>query len=262
MHRIKKHFIINVAMFFLLVSFAGADLKDGLVLYLPFDEGRGQIANDLSGKKHNGSIEKAEWAEGKFGRALKFNGVDSFVEIPFADDFIITDAITLGAWVTANVPFSPEWRGIINARKSTYGPFLLHTGGAAKAEIGLYFQGAWTYLRTADSLEPKVFHHVAGTYDQVNGLHIYFDGKLNDGAGSAGAKPGKIDEAPEEGVVVGHNYGLAGRWWDGIIDEVVIYNRVLSEDEIAELFKAPPVSIAVEPGDKLAITWGEAKTNR
>jgi hypothetical protein len=136
---------------------------------------------------------------------------------------------------------------------------LLQTGGAAKAEIGLYLQGAWTWLRTGSSLEPGVFHHVVGTYDLNDGLHIYFDGEPDDGEGSAGAKPGKIDETPDEGIVVGHNYGLGGRWWDGEIDDVVIYNRALSADEVAQLFESPPVSAAVEPGDKLAATWGWMK---
>lgn len=262
MNSIQKYCGLSVFMLFFLSSFVEADLQDGLVMCLPFDEGQGDVVADMSGNGHDGSIEKAEWVEGKFGKALSFNGSDSFVEIPFADDFVITEAITLGAWVAANVPFAPEWRGIINARKSTYGPFLLHTGGAAKAEIGLYLQGAWTWLRTASSLEKGVFHHVVGTYDLEDGLHIYFDGELNDGEGSAGAKPGEIDETPDEGVVIGHNYNNAGRWWDGVIDEVVIYNRALSAEEIAELSTIPLSDLmAVEPGDKLAATWGRIKTH-
>ncbi len=254
-----KYFVITVIMFAFAISFVYADLKNGLVLYLSFDEGQGDVAKDLSGKGHDGDIQKAKWADGKFGKALSFNGVDSFVEIPFSDDFIITDAITLAAWVTANVPFNPEWRGVINARKSNYGPFLMQTGGASKAEVGFWLGGAWIWLRSSASLEPKVFHQVVGVYDLTNGLHIYFDGELNDGEGSAGAKPAKIDENPEEGVVVGHNYGLAGRFWDGIIDEVAIYNRALSADEVAQLFIAPPVSSAVESSGKLAVTWGKMK---
>jgi len=256
MNSVQRYCGISVVMLFLLASLAEAGLQDGLVLYLPFDAGQGDAVADLSGNGHDGSIEGAEWVEGKFGKALSFNGTDSFVEIPFADDFVITEAITLGAWVIANVPFSPEWRGIINARKSMYGPFLLQTGGVAKAEIGLHLGGAWTWLRTGKSLEAGVFHHVVGTYDLNNGLHIYFDGEPDDGEGSAGAKAGEIDETPDEAIVIGHNYSHAGRWWDGVIDEVVIYNRALSADEVAQLFESPPVSAGVEPGGKLAATWG------
>ena len=49
-------------------------------------------------------------------------------------------------------------------------------------------------------------------------------------------------------------------WWDGVIDEIVIYNRALSADEVAELFAKPlSESMAVESDDKLATTWGRIK---
>jgi hypothetical protein len=257
---VRQYCGISVIMFFFLASFVEADLLDGLVMYLPFDAGQGDVAADLSGNGHNGDLKGTEWVAGKFGKALTFNGADSFVEVPFSDDFVVTEAITIGVWVTANVPFVPDWHCIINARKSTYGPFLLQTGGASKAEVGLYLQGAWTWLRTGNSLEPGVFHHVVGTYDLENGLHLYFDGVLDDGEGSAGAKAGEIDAVPDEGVVIGHNYSMADRWWDGEIDEVVIYNRALSADEVAELFADSLSStMAVEPEDKLAATWGRIK---
>ena len=258
---VGRLFVTSVFTSLLLVSFVQADLQNGLIMYLPFDEGQGEVAGDLSGNGHDGKLEGPKWVEGKFGKALAFDGVDNFVEIPFADDFIITDAITLGAWVTANVPFDPAWKGIINAQETTYGPFLLQTGGDSKAEMGLMLGGAWTWLRTSTSLESDVFHQIVGTYDLKNGLHIYFDGKLDDGEGSAGAKPGPIDEAPNEAIAVGHNYGFDGRFWDGEIDEVVIYNRAISEDEVAELFENPPVSAAVSSKDKITSTWALIKSD-
>jgi hypothetical protein len=259
MKSMRRCFVISLLILLFTTSLSKADLTQGLVMYLPFDEGQGDVAGDLSGNGHDGELEGPEWTDGKFGTALMFNGSDSFVEVPFHEDFIITEGITLGAWVTANVPFNPEWKGIINACKTTYGPFLLQTGGASKAEIGLFLGGAWTWLRTGNSLEPDVFHHIVGVYDLDNGLHIYFDGELNDGEGSAGVKPGPIDEAPDEGVVIGHNYSYEGRFWDGAIDEVIIYNRALSENEVAQIFLEPPVSAAVEAAGKLAVTWGKIK---
>ena len=250
---------ICVLVFLFAASIVEASLTDGLVMYLPFDEGQGEVTVDLSGNGHDGTLEGPEWAEGKFGKSLSFDGAETFVEVPFSDDFIIAEGITLGAWVTANVPFGTAWKGVINAQFSTYGPFLMHTGGDSKAEIGLYLGGAWTWLRTNQSLEKGVFHHIVGVYDQDDGLHMYFDGELDDGEGSAGAVLGPIDEPPGENIAIGHNYGYDGRFWDGEIDEVVVYNRALSADEVAELFLAPPVSAAVEPQSKLAVTWGQVK---
>ena len=114
---------VFLLVFLFAASVVEASLTDGLVLYLPFDEGQGEVAGDLSGNGHDGTLEGPEWTEGEFGNALSFDGVEAFVDVPFSDDFVITEGITLGAWVAANVPFSPEWKGIINAQQSTYGPF-------------------------------------------------------------------------------------------------------------------------------------------
>ena len=114
-------------------------------------------------------------------------------------------------------------------------------------------------MRTVQPLEKAKFHHIVATYDQKDGMHIYYDGKLDDGAGSPGAKKGKLDPNVAEGLVIGHNYSLAGRFWDGVIDEVVLYNRGLSEAEVAELYKNPPVAQPVAPKGKLATAWGKMK---
>jgi len=243
-------------MLFLLASLAQADLKDGLVVYLPFDDGSGTTAKDLSGNKHDGQITKAKWVDGKFGKALEFNGTDSFVEIEYAEDLNITEGITLGAWVIANLPFTTVFKGIINAKKSNYGPYLLQSATGSVGELGIYFGGTWTYVQTKSVLVADEFHHLVATYDQKDGMKIYFDGELS--GTNAGTK-GPIDENTDEGVVVGHNYGLADRWWDGVIDEVVIYNRALSKDEVALLYTTPPVDAAVESVGKLVTTWGGIK---
>lgn len=261
MNYLTNFLAIGIIVLLLSASLAQADLQKGLVLYLPFEEGSGTVTHDLSGKKHDGNIKGATWTDGKFGKALKFNGKDSYVEVPYSDDFAITDAITLGAWVTANIPFPLNWKGIINARKSTYGPFLLQTGASTTAplgEMGLYIGGAWTWSQTKNPLD-KSFHHLVGTFDATKGYVMYLDGQQNDGPNSGGAK-GNIDlDKGKEGIVIGHNYGFDNRWWDGIIDEVVVYNRALTADEVAQLFKSPPVTMAIQSKDKLAIAWGRIK---
>ena len=241
-------------------SLSIASLADGLILYLPFDEGAGDVATDWSGNGFDGNIDGASWTEGQLGGALESSG-EEFVEVPYDAAFDVADGVTLAAWVTANVPFDPEWRSIINGGLSTYGPYLLQTGAAANAELGMHSggQGAWTWLRTVQSLEADVFHHVVGVYDVDNGLHIYFDGIPDDGAGSPGNAPGPIDPTSQEGIYVGQAY-MGGRGWDGVIDEVAVYNRALTEAEAADLYAGPPVAQAVDADGKLATTWGRIKT--
>jgi hypothetical protein len=257
MNQVPRCFIIGIVMLFLLSSLAQASLQDGLVLYLPFDEGQGTVAKDLSGKGHDGVIKGAEWVNGQLGSALKFSSDDTFVTVPFAADFKITDGITLSAWVTSN---SAGFRGIINAQLSTYGPFLLQQGNAGMGELGLFVAGAWLCSQTKGLLEKDTFHHLVATYDKNVGEHFYFDGVIDEALNQAPAGAGLIDVAADEaGIGIGHNYGFAGRFFDGVIDEVVIYNRGLSAAEVTALFNASPVVSAVKPNGKLATAWGDIK---
>ncbi|MBD3181699.1 hypothetical protein GF312_05365, partial [Candidatus Poribacteria bacterium] len=88
----------------LLTPIVNANLEEGLVLYLPFDEGEGDTTQDLSPNGFVGTIEKAEWGEGKFGNALIFGGDGAFVEVPYNEAFDFKEGITMAAWVTANLP--------------------------------------------------------------------------------------------------------------------------------------------------------------
>jgi hypothetical protein len=256
-----RYFLVSITFLFIFISLVEADIMDGLVLYLPFDEGKGDVTQDMSPNKFTGVITGAKWGKGKFGNALTFDGDGDFVEIPFNKAFDIKGGITMAAWVTANIPFSPEWRIIINAKKSAQGPWGLQTRAAANLETFYDVAGVRVWASSVSTMERDVFHQVAGTYDKDKGFSVYFDGKLEPGAANSGNlnTRGEIDSPAQEGVVVGHNYNSAGRWWNGTIDEVMIYNRALSENEMAQLFKAPPMSKAVELAGKLTTVWGNVK---
>ncbi len=81
------------------------DQAQGLVLYLPFDEGSGTIAKDYSGNGNDGTlcngatcgVQGPTWTTGKVGGALSFDGVDDYVIVPDSASLNITNAITLAA---------------------------------------------------------------------------------------------------------------------------------------------------------------------
>ena len=84
--------ILAILLMFL-VAFSGLTAEKGLLVYLPFDEGTGKVAEDVSGLGNNGKITDAEWTNGKFGKALSFNGKSAYVEIPYNDGFNINDEL-------------------------------------------------------------------------------------------------------------------------------------------------------------------------
>lgn len=254
---------LAVAIVILIVGTAGriAAQEEGLVLYLGFDEGVGDTAKDSSGHGNNGEINGPKWVEGADGKALEFDGTDDYVEVSYNDMFNINDAMTLAAWVKpAMAPFAGEqWRGIINGQKSTHGPYLLQMS-AANGEIGAWFGGTWSWQVTTAILDTENFWHLVGTYEDGEGFKNYVNGELD----SQKAQQGPIIDNVNEGVVIGHNYSFANRWFQGIIDEAVIYNRALTEDEVRDLYEGNIKArvVAVNPGDALATTWARIKDAR
>ena len=60
-----------------------AQSDEGLVAEWHFDEGSGSVVKDISGNGNNGTIYGATWVDGKFGKALSFDGMDDYVEITY-----------------------------------------------------------------------------------------------------------------------------------------------------------------------------------
>ncbi len=82
-------------------------------LYLPFDEGQGSAAEDRSGNRNHGVVRGgAKWVDGRLGKALEFNGTDSFVEIEDDETLNPADGLTVAAWVK---PYKRiEYGGIVD----------------------------------------------------------------------------------------------------------------------------------------------------
>ena len=82
-------------------------------------------------------------------------------------------------------------------------------------------------------------------------LKIYIDGKL-DGQRDINANKIGTNDQP---FCIGGNAGNSNRWFDGMIDEVIVYNRALTEAEI----KKDMEGLSVDLGHKTAVTWGSIK---
>jgi len=251
----RSFIVVSLFMFLVVSNVLAAD--EGLVAYLAFNEGSGGVAGDSSGRGNNGTIVNAEWVDGVFGKALSFNGVDTYVEIPYNDDFNMSAGITLAAWIKIDhLPLEPApWRVIINAQKSAYGPYLLQAStfeDRSVYEFSMSLGGEWNW-NVSGSEETTEWTHLVGTYDGT-ASRIYVNTELD----AEKEMSGNIDANVAEGVVIGHFYGNDGRWFHGLIDEVAIYNRAISADEIGDMYTGGSMA-SVNPESKAAVTWGELK---
>jgi hypothetical protein len=243
--------------------FARGDLRDDLVFYLPFDEGGGATAADVSENALTGDLAgSAEWVTGKYGTALRFAASADLVALVDSDLFHIEGAITQAAWI--NLDRLPGAHSVIFGTRSGGGGRNIGFGYGLSPSNGIK---VWTngatggFLDVNDTstvIEPGVWYYVAYTHtDADSGLvNIYVDGVLSHSQESG--NPVAPAAAPSE-VTVGT---WSGEAWPGIVDEPRLWARALSEDEIVESMNtdsAAFLGVAVEPAGKLATTWAAAK---
>jgi len=201
----------------------------GLVLWLKFNEGSGTTAYDSSFYNNHGTIYGAVYTDGKFGKALSLDGVDDYVEVADSESLDITDEITIVVWAK---PDGANEMGYLVAKGNP----------AADQRYNLYWYGTDDRLvfwesgseRTSDKVfvDDNVWVQATIVIDGTT-LKFYRNGV------SAGTKTlSNPLESNSDALRIGHRVGdpSDARCFKGIIDEVRIYNRALSENEIKMLY--------------------------
>ncbi len=200
-----------------------------LIAWWPLDEGEGRDVFDWSGQgNHAEIIGSPQWVVGQIDGALSFSGgYDEYVDCGNAASLNITAAITLSVWVKTNDAGNAEDNPYITKDNSSYA--LRH---GADNSIGFYIYDSnspfsATYI--VNSGFNGVWHHLAGTYDGSN-LNLYIDGELK----ATTAHVGSIDISTFN-VNIGSDAAQTWMWYNGLIDDVRIYNRALSQQEIQQI---------------------------
>jgi hypothetical protein len=247
----KLFYVTSLILVLNLVGMSAAqDLTSGLVGWWKFDEGSGPVAHDSSGKGNDGTLNgPVKWTEdGKIGGALAFTGPYNFVLVPNAPSLNPTNAITIAAWI------NPSWTG--NNRilqKSTEGSDnqyrLLKEGGN---NIRFHIPPAPNFEVTGKLPPNGEWTHLAATYDGSM-IRVYFNGTV---VGQT-AFSGKMDVS-DGPLFIGSKWSQApaGDEYNGIMDDVRIYNRALSASEL-QVLGGDPKAHAPFPADRAIYedTW-------
>jgi glucose/arabinose dehydrogenase/PKD repeat protein len=198
----------------------------GLVLAYGFEETSGTVVNDSSTAKNNGTAVGGPLSTtaGRFGRALSFDGVNDKVEVPDSASLELVNALTVEAWVQ---PKSSRLHAPIVAKEtSNYYTYKLEAGGEVKGiPEGFISDAPWSWEDAEDTkaLTNGSWTHLAMTYDGTN-MRLYVNGVLV--STRIAAKP-TID-----GLKLMIGSYKTSNFYEGLIDEVRIYNRALSASEI------------------------------
>jgi hypothetical protein len=196
-----------------------------LVAAYGFNEGLGSSAADASGKGNVGALNGATWTTGgKFGGALSFNGVNNWVTVADANSLDLTSGMTLEAWVKPSA-LGTAWRTVVLKERPGGMVYALYANQNTSRPVGQAFIGAERNALGSATLALNVWTHIAVTFDGGN-LRFYANGALTATTAVTGAM------VASTGVLrIGGN-AIWSEWFQGVIDEVRIYNRALSATEI------------------------------
>lgn len=235
-------------------SYAGAE---GLVARWKFDEGSGQVAYDASGNNNHGKIHGAKYVKCGDGYALQFDGLTDYVDCG-NDKSLNVESITIELWIKFNsftgpydTPISKgNAEGSLSLSKSYDESFKFYFGIGSPHRVGLSLG--------VPSLD--TWYHWVGTYNAADGVgKAYVNGVIAD---TQAAAPGPLPpstNAMEIGRCSVSSPQSGERYFNGTIDEVVIYNRALTEAEIKNNYergkRSLPFAIVLDntPGCVIAL---------
>jgi hypothetical protein len=207
-----------------------------LLLYLDFESGAGSIALDQSGHSNHGMfVGDPQWATGIFGGAVDLDGDGDYVDCGNDPMFSITDAFTLSVWINWRAT-GATWQTVIAKGDNAWR--LARGADTQTMDFGFTAGGdrGWQAARTVTEVPLGEWHHVTATYDTIDGAKIYLDGVLEGtNSDTAGITVGDYP------VLIGENAQATGRYWNGLIDEVRVYSKTLTDVEIAMLVGKPYV---------------------
>lgn len=239
------------------------------------DEGKGDVAKDYSNDGLDGTIEgRLKWVEGKFGKALEFNGTDVRVVIPSLGK-MTKEKASVVLWV------NPEFD--IGDGK-TYGQIGIggHFGdglGAKDEKCHQIFKwggnnwffrvgfdnpnvgvGANQFTSAQDIMPKDKWAHIAMTWEKGGESVVYINSSR---IGILSGKTETLTSWRQENIFIGTSWNNDKH--RGLIDEVGLFNHVLSYDDINNIMtngleKATGIT-AVSPTDKLSTTWASIKTH-
>jgi len=208
---------------------------DGLVAEWHFDEGSGSVLVDSSGNGHDGVIYGATWVEGKYGNALYFDGVDDYVDI----GDMSTAKFTIEVWFKLD---SIHKQAVIQTDEGT-----IHIGNNPMQDNEIEFsdwvnrdgQNSQYFSEIDNAVTVGDWYHAALTSTAAGSGKMYLNGDEKFITW--------IYDAGVTGIYSNDMIGNGGRehYFNGIIDEVRIYNRALTADEIKSHYEGKQTALSL-----------------
>ena len=210
------------------------DTANGLVAYYPFSGD----ANDASGNGLNGSVHGATLAEDRFGNADRcyyFDGVDDYIEVPYNPKLNITDALSISLWMKCS-ELPAYFRHLVNKAR-----WYSSDGWDGNYWVAINPQAKWCFsfapqgMNCLDHWNQQTiatggWNHFVITFDeQRDSIKLYTNGTLD------GAHHETMDMVCDTFSLWIAKSGHENDCFKGYLDDIRIYNKVLSQEEVNSL---------------------------
>ncbi len=231
------------------ISDAKFDLTNAIGIWL-FDEGAGEVAKDSSGNGNDGELMNgANWVEGKFGtKALSFDGSDDWVNFGDASDVLDvgTGEITVVYWIYPKAKVGSYLGHVRLTAPNTVSRF---ESAFQNSNLQIYTNdGQWH--DTGETLDLNKWSHVVWTKVGTT-LKLYINGQDTGWSMSHTASLG-----PFNNMMFGKHIDC----FEGILDEVAIFNVGLTKNDIQDIMaQGLEGAGAVDLSGKLPTTWASIK---
>ena len=249
-------FSLFIASLVIVFCDSGKTVDESVVLYFSFDEGKGNDVEDDSPAENNGTLQgKAEWVDGKLSKAMRFDG-NGFIEVPHNENLnaLKGQGHTVSYWL--------KWDG----QGASWSPFIAKTSGGGAKEDNFHTwvggDSVWDYENQPCGQTHAVtkiplddnWIHLTVTHDGNKTVSFYINGEEDDATNELPTTVGN-----DINVHVGDDG--KGNKGAGTIDELVIFQRALTAEEVKILYEeGVEPFLAVAPMGKLTITWSQIKS--
>ncbi len=225
-------------------AFAGLD-DANRIAYWQFNENSGNTADDAD-NSNDGTITGADWTTGINQSALNFNGSDGNVEIPFNNTLNVTgNKLSLSVWIKKE---SSNDDGCFLFNRTKY---ILRMDNHGKVTFAVYVPG-WKSVTTPwkKRIVNTDWHHVVATYNGKK-IKLYIDGVLLVKKSASGNL-----KSTNSSTYIGSEGSI--NYFDGTIDEVAVFDKALSQQEIADIYANTPNP---DNGDDALVSWWKFNEN-
>ena len=231
-----------------------------LVAWWRLDEGSGMMAFDSSGNGNDASFEGSPaWVEdGKFGKALKFDGSSDYLAVPDSESLDINaDQLSIAAWI--NGEDWPAANHIVRKIADTgTGSIYMIRVQPETVRVYLNTSAGETIVQGTTVLTTNEWYHVGLIYDGTE-ARIYVNGQLDISMNVSG----ELTESNNE-LRIGR--GEPAGYFVGMIDDVRLYNHALTESELLSAMEGSgaeypfalgpnPANGALHPETWVNLTW-------